>query len=173
MEPQAGPRRRPRRSSGAPADRASAPTLAAVHDQVAADDIIDALVGAALAVRANAYAPYSGYAVGAALLADDGTVYRGCNVENASYPAGICAERTALVNAVSAGRRAFIAIAVAVDGPQPASPCGICRQMLSEFAPQLRIIMATTDGQRIASDLAALLPSAFGQTDLGERPSLS
>jgi cytidine deaminase len=137
----------------------------------AVDD--DRLVAEALAARDNAYAPYSGYAVGSALLAADGTIFRGCNVENASYPAGICAERTALVSAVAAGRRSFVAIAVAVDGPRPAPPCGICRQMLSELAPQLLVIMATSDGQRTVSDMAALLPGAFSSLDLGERPSVS
>lgn len=128
------------------------------------------LIDEALAARANAYAPYSGFAVGAALLTEDGTIFRGCNVENASFPAGICAERSALISAVTAGQRAFQAIAVAVDGPRPSTPCGICRQVLAEFAPQMRVIMATTGGARAISDLALLLPGAFNAEDLGARP---
>lgn len=89
---------------------------------------------------AQAYIPYSHYPVGAALLAEDGRVFTGCNIENASYPATICAERVALVKAVSEGVRSFRALAVVTrDG---GTPCGVCRQMLSEFAPDLRIIMA-------------------------------
>jgi cytidine deaminase len=128
------------------------------------------LVDEALAARANAYAPYSGFAVGAALLTEDGTIFLGCNVENASFPAGICAERGALVSAVTAGQRSFQAIAVAVEGPRPSTPCGICRQVLAEFAPRLRVIMATTGGARAVSDLAALLPGAFSSVDLGAQP---
>jgi cytidine deaminase len=104
------------------------------------DAHIDALLTQALAVAGRAYIPYSHFAVGAALVATDGTVFLGCNVENASYPAGICAERTALVKAVSEGYQNFSLIVVVT--PTGGSPCGICRQMMMEFAPDLRVICA-------------------------------
>src|SRR5690606_13151928 len=103
-----------------------------------------ALVDAAIAAAQNAYVPYSHYPVGAALRTADGTIFTGCNVENASYPATICAERTALVKAVSEGQRQFDAIAVITD--TGGFPCGICRQVLFEFAPTLRVIIAKPDG---------------------------
>ncbi len=119
------------------------------------------LIAAAASAAERAYCPYSRYPVGAALEAEDGTVYAGCNVENAAYPAGICAERVALVKAVSEGRRRFTRLAVVTR--TGGAPCGICRQMLYEFAPDLRVIIADTAGQ-IAFDgaLSALLPLGFG-----------
>lgn len=125
------------------------------------DAAIQQLLEVAIAVTHNAYIPYSHYPVGAALRAVDGTVYSGCNVENAAYPATICAERTALVKAVSEGRREFDTIVVVTKNA--GSPCGTCRQMLYEFAPNLRVILADLDG-KIASDttLSALLPDGFG-----------
>ncbi|MCU0634134.1 MAG: cytidine deaminase [Gemmatimonadaceae bacterium] len=121
----------------------------------------DGLVDAARDAMTRAYAPYSGYRVGAALRARDGSVITGCNVENASYPAGICAERVALSAAVAQGHREFDAIAICVDAVTPASPCGICRQVLAEFAPQLVITSATTRGARREWTLDALLPVPF------------
>jgi cytidine deaminase len=126
----------------------------------------DELVVAATGVRERAYAPYSGYRVGAALLDDAGAVHVGCNVENAAYPAGVCAERVALVSAVAAGRRGFRAQAVVTDGDEPAAPCGLCRQALAEFAPALRIVLATIGGRRLAVGLDELLPLAFGPATL-------
>jgi cytidine deaminase len=125
------------------------------------DVAIEQLLEAAIAVTHNAYIPYSHYPVGAALRAVDGTVYSGCNVENASYPVTICAERTALVKAVSEGRRAFDLLVVVTKNA--GSPCGMCRQMLYEFSPNLRIILADLAGN-VASDttLSALLPDGFG-----------
>lgn len=123
------------------------------------------LINSALAVRENAYAPYSNYLVGAALLGTNGEVYTGCNVENASYPASICAERSALVQAVSAGQREFKGIAVATaDG---GSPCGICRQMLYEFAPTMPIIIVNQNGEVLLEQrLDDLLPHGFGPSNL-------
>jgi cytidine deaminase len=121
----------------------------------------EALVAAAHAAMLRAYAPYSRYRVGAALLADDGTIVPGCNVENASYPAGSCAERVALGAAVVEGHRAFTALALCVEGAAPAAPCGICRQALMEFAPGLRITSVTTGGARVDWTLAELLPAPF------------
>ena len=123
------------------------------------------LIQAAIAASANAYIPYSNYRVGAALLCADGEVYTGCNVESASYTPTICAERTALVKAISDGQRDFSAVAVVTrDG---GSPCGVCRQLLFEFSPQMTVIMADLDGlvrQRVT--LADLLPLGFGPTNL-------
>lgn len=119
------------------------------------------LIEAARVAMTRAYAPYSHYRVGAALETADGTVFLGCNVENASYPAGICAERTALSAAVAQGHRVFTAIAICVDGDAPATPCGICRQVLAEFAPSLPITSVTTGGAEQHWTLDALLPAPF------------
>jgi cytidine deaminase len=123
------------------------------------------LVQHAIQASERAYAPYSHYHVGAALLAADGTIYLGCNVENASYPAGICGERTALVKAVSEGARDFTAIAVATSNG--GFPCGICRQMLYEFAPDLIVIIADFEGRvHRTLRLRDLLPEGFGPRNL-------
>jgi cytidine deaminase len=129
----------------------------------------DQLVREAEAVRERAYAPYSGYRVGAALLGSDGRVHLGVNVENASYPAGLCAERSALAAAVSAGQRRFVALAVAVGGPLPGAPCGICRQALAEFGSDLRVVMVAVGGPRRTATLAELLPLPFGPAHLDGR----
>jgi cytidine deaminase len=105
---------------------------------------IEQLIQTARTYRDRAYAPYSHYQVGAALLGTDGTHYGGCNIENAAYPMCICAERTALVKAVSEGVKNFVAVAVVTrDG---GSPCGMCRQMMFEFAPDMLVIMADENG---------------------------
>lgn len=117
----------------------------------------------------NAYAPYSGFKVGAALLAENGAVYSGCNTENASYPAGICAERAALAAAVTAGERKFLKLAV-VGGKSGVitdfcTPCGICRQALSEFGGDTEILLF--DGGKIKKyRLSELLPESFGRDSL-------
>jgi cytidine deaminase len=132
------------------------------------------LIDAARAAREHAYAPYSGFRVGAALLAADGRVFTGANVENASSPAGICAERVALPQAVTAGARDFVAIAVVGDGDGPCTPCGVCRQTLHEFAPSLLVLAAGADGtlSRYVLD-RDLLPHAFGRASAaGDRPPL-
>ena len=109
--------------------------------------------------RANAYAPYSGYSVGAALLTSSGTVYSGCNVENAAIGLTICAERSAVVKAVSAGERDFDAIAVVTaDG---GTPCGACRQFLSEFGAHISVILADEHGHYTVTTVGDLLPDAF------------
>ncbi|MCA9606054.1 MAG: cytidine deaminase [Myxococcales bacterium] len=122
----------------------------------------DALEAAALAARDRAYAPYSRYRVGAALLTEDGDVYAGANVENASYGLCLCAERVAIAAAVTNGQSRFRAIVVATEGPRPAAPCGMCRQVMVEFPPsfEVRCISATSDA-RIETDVASLLPYAF------------
>lgn len=123
------------------------------------------LIAQAIDASQQAYAPYSNYPVGAALRATDGTVFKGCNVENAAYPATICGERTALVKAVSEGYRTFDVIVVATRNA--GSPCGICRQMLYEFAPDLHIVLVDFDGN-ITQEMALkdLLPLGFGPNDL-------
>jgi cytidine deaminase len=122
---------------------------------------------AALAARERAYAPYSHYLVGAALLGEDGHIYAGCNVENASYGLTVCAERTACVTMVAAGCRRLLAAVVATGGPAPGSPCGMCRQTLSEFGADdvpVRMLAAGEGGAvaaRAEGALGALLPGRF------------
>ncbi len=125
-----------------------------------------ALLAEAREAQARAYAPYSGFHVGAALRDADGVTWAGCNVENAAYPATICAERTAVVSAVAAGQRTFSAIAVVGSGDGPTTPCGTCRQVLFEFAPDLRVIAAGESGGVAVATLADLLPGGFGPVRL-------
>lgn len=125
------------------------------------------LVEAARAVRAKAYAPYSSYLVGAALSCDDGSIVVGCNVENASFGATICAERNAVLHAVAIGLRAFRACVVVTQGPEPAFPCGMCRQVLSEFARELPILLVgESTGARRVVMLSQIFPASFGADDL-------
>jgi len=127
--------------------------------------VTDALVESARAVQLRAYAPYSHFRVGCALEADDGRVFVGCNVENASYGLTICAERAAVCAAISAGARRLRRAVVVTDADPPAAPCGACRQVLSEFGRGLRV-----DGVGPASSvswtMAELLPAAFGPEQL-------
>jgi cytidine deaminase len=134
----------------------------------AIDSVIDwaGLEAAARAARENAYAPYSEYRVGAALLAEDGRVFAGCNVENASYGLCQCAERSAIGAAVAAGARRFVAIAVVTGGATPATPCGMCRQVLAEFPPRFPVRCVSIDGGVLETDTAALLPLGFGPSVL-------
>lgn len=120
----------------------------------------DILMEQARKAADQAYAPYSGFRVGAALLCEDGTVFTGCNVENSSYSLTICAERNAVFQAVSQGRRNFLALAIYVDDDEIFPPCGACRQVLAEFNPRLQILYANRLGS-ILSDLETLLPQAF------------
>lgn len=124
------------------------------------------LIALALAAREQAYCPYSHFAVGAALECADGTVYTGCNIENAAYPVGLCAERTAAAKAVSEGRRDFVRLAVAGSGADYCTPCGMCRQFLTEFAPQLEVLCVNRDGQAQRWTLDGLLPGSFGPKSL-------
>jgi len=125
------------------------------------------LVAAAFAAKQRAYAPYSGFSVGAALLHESGAVFSGCNIEAASYGNTVCAERTALVKAVSEGYRSgFTMLAVCADTDTFCTPCGICRQMLLEFAPDLTVLCAAKDGSYARYTLAELLPHSFSAADL-------
>ena len=128
---------------------------------------IEALLDAAREARENAYAPYSRYLVGAAVLTDDGEIFAGANVENASYPLSVCAERSAVQRAASEGARRLVAVAVVGSSPDgPAWPCGGCRQVLHEFGQDLRVISEDPAGMRHERELAELLPDAFGPEDL-------
>ncbi len=123
------------------------------------------LIDAAIAASQRAYIPYSNYRVGAALLAATGQVFGGCNIECVSFTPTVCAERTALFKAVSEGQRQFAAIAVVTR--DAGSPCGVCRQALYEFAPDLRVILADMDGKaHLVTTLRELLPHGFGPTRL-------
>lgn len=119
------------------------------------------LIEEAKKVRKRAYAPYSKFKVGAALMAKDGTVYTGCNVENSSFGLTLCAERAAVVKAISEGATEFTAIALMTHTDTPVSPCGACRQVLAEFNPDITVIMGNTAGEIIETTLSELLPSPF------------
>lgn len=126
-------------------------------------DVARDLLRRARDARGRAYAPYSGFRVGAALLTADGRVFDGCNVENASYGLTNCAERVAVGTAVAAGAREYAAIAIAgPDDPRPCAPCGACRQVLHEFAPDLLVVTPGEGGEPAVTTLRELLPGAFG-----------
>ena len=128
----------------------------------------DVLLRAARAAKKRAYAPYSSFRVGCALLAADGKVYLGANVENAAYSPSICAERVALPAAIVDGQRDLVAIAIVGDGQAPCTPCGVCRQVLFEFAPDLQVVCAADDGSVARYVLGRdLLPDGFGPENLG------
>lgn len=127
------------------------------------------LCAAAREMLSRAYAPYSHFPVGAALECEDGTVYTGCNVENAAYSPGCCAERTAVVKAVSEGHRRFRRIAITADSDRFCAPCGVCRQVLREFAPDLEVLLVNGKGEIKELTLPQLLPYSFGSEDLTER----
>ena len=125
----------------------------------------DRLMAEARAAASRAYAPYSKFAVGAALLGASGKIYTGCNVENASYGLTICAERVAVFHAVSQGERQFVAMGLSVPGA--GSPCGACRQVLHEFAPELKLFIGDEHGESVRQlFVRELLPGAFGPNDL-------
>lgn len=119
------------------------------------------LINMAFAALEQTYAPYSGFTVGAALECEDGSVFLGCNIENAAYGDTICAERVALFKAVSEGRRRFRRIAVAANSIAYCMPCGSCRQVLSEFSPDMEILSAREDGRYVSYRLSELLPKRF------------
>ena len=127
------------------------------------------LIELALKARENAYCPYSGFAVGAALLCQDGTIYTGCNIESSAYTPTVCAERTAFFKAVSEGKREFVCIAVAggrkdADLLPITTPCGVCRQVMMEFAPEMEVICLNGRGQAKSFRLRELLPYGFDQS---------
>lgn len=121
---------------------------------------------AALAAREQAYAPYSEFHVGAALLTEGGEIVTGCNVENASYGLSLCAERSAVARAVAEGHRHFTAIAVATPSDPPSPPCGLCLQTLAEFETDLKVVLVNAQGRRARLRLASLLPVRFRKENL-------
>ncbi len=129
-------------------------------------DLIERAIAEAMRVRLNAYAPYSKFLVGAVLVDTDGNMYAGCNVENASYGLTNCAERAAVAAATVAGRRDIVLCVVVTDTPRAASPCGACRQVLSECNPTMQVLCTTPHRDDHWSSLDELLPRAFGPNDL-------
>lgn len=127
----------------------------------------DELVRLAHRAMEGAYAPYSGFQVGAALEDEDGRRFTGCNVENASYPVTVCAERVALGTAVAAGARRFRRLAICSSGRRPASPCGMCRQALAEFGLDVEVVSVTPDGKHARWNLEDLLPESFSLRQTG------
>ncbi len=119
------------------------------------------LIEAATAVRKNAYAPYSKYLVGSAIESSDGRIFVGCNVENACYNSGFCAERAALTRAVSEGAKQFVRIVVVTQSDKAAAPCGACRQALAEFSLEMEVVMVNLTGDKKVMQLNQLLPEAF------------
>ena len=128
---------------------------------------IDQLIEEAKIAREKAYVPYSKFGVGAALLTKDGKVYHGCNIENAAYSMCNCAERTALFKAYSEGEREFILLAVVADTDRPCSPCGACRQVISELCPKgMKVVLTNLKGDIFETTSDELLPGAFTPEDL-------
>jgi len=126
------------------------------------------LLAQAEEAKRNSYSPYSGFRVGAALVTSEGKVFTGTNVESASYGATICAERTAVVKAISEGYREFEAMAVSSDAEEGSFPCGICRQFLAEFGLDIKIVTGKSAGEIRVHTVAELLPFAFTEEDMGQ-----
>jgi cytidine deaminase len=135
----------------------------------AEDRVLVVLRERAFAAMERAYAPYSNFRVGAALLASDGSISEGCNVENAAFPAGICAERSAVSAAVARGNRSFETILITTEAEDPTPPCGMCRQVLEEFSPRMSVVSVTRDGREARWTLDELLPKAFTPHSLDRR----
>jgi len=129
--------------------------------------VLESVIAQAKAARENAYAPYSGYRVGAALLGRSGRIYTGCNVENAVYPLCTCAERVAVVKAVSEGERQFVALAVVTENG--GAPCGSCRQTLREFGEDIVVLIADATGAYRETTVGQLLPDSFSSEDLQQK----
>ncbi len=129
---------------------------------------VQKLINVAKAAMQRAYAPYSNFPVGAALITKDGRIYSGCNVENASYGLTCCAERVAIFKAVADGVTDFQALAVIGDTKTPCSPCGACRQVMAEFAPDMEVYIANNAGDYIKTNVRELLPARFDQEILGD-----
>ncbi|WP_245857216.1 cytidine deaminase [Petrotoga miotherma] len=128
-------------------------------------NIVEKLYEEAMKTRENAYAPYSNFKVGACLLSNDGEIFSGCNVENASYGLSICAERNAIFSAVAKGKREFKAMLIVAQGEAPVKPCGACRQVMAEFG-DFDVYLANTKGKIEKTKVSELLPNAFGPKDL-------
>ena len=124
------------------------------------------LILSAIKAKEKSYSPYSKFRVGASVLCADGKIYGGANIENASYPCGICAERSAIVHAMANGEKDFVAMAIVSDAEKFTYPCGICRQFLSEFNNNLEIILAKNKDDYTITTLSDLLPNAFDKNDM-------
>jgi cytidine deaminase len=122
---------------------------------------IEKLMEKAKKVRKNAYAPYSGFKVGSAVLTNDGKIFTGCNIENASFGLSVCAERIALFKAISMGYKDFQAIAIICNSEKPCTPCGACRQVMIEFSPEMDVIMCNLHSKIIIKKAKQLIPDAF------------
>jgi cytidine deaminase len=133
----------------------------------------DALRQAAIDISQNAWCPYSGFAVGASLLAVDGRIFSGCNVENASYGLTVCAERNAIGQAVAAGCREFQALLIFTATQQPTTPCGACRQVITEFAPDIDVISVCDGPNEIQVSMRELLPRSFGPHNFDQTSRLT
>jgi cytidine deaminase len=131
----------------------------------------DPLIVAAIDARTRAFAPYSHFAVGAAVEAEDGTIVAGCNVESASYGLTMCAERVAVFAGVARGYHRFTRVAVVTDTATPTPPCGACRQLLWEFAPDAEVLLANLSGSMVRYTVRELIPHAFDARQLGEARS--
>ncbi len=143
---------------------------AGTANDIKVDDVnLGFLLIAATDARSRAYAPYSAFPVGAAVLTESGAVYGGCNVESASYPLGCCAERVAIYKAVSDGHRRITCVLVITDTTPPAAPCGGCRQVIHEFGPDAEVICTNLSGNVRATDMPTLLPFGFGGSELPPR----
>ncbi len=123
------------------------------------------LIAAAREARMRAHAPYSRFKVGAAIVSEDGEIFSGCNVENASYGATLCAERNAVTAAVAAGHQSFTAIAIVTSSSPPAPPCGLCLQVMAEFCSELSVLLANPKGEVVRTRLSRLLPRPFSPRD--------
>jgi cytidine deaminase len=130
--------------------------------------VTDKLIAAATEARAKAFAPYSRFQVGAAVEAEDGTLVPGCNVESASYGLTLCAERVAVFSGVARGYHCFKRVAVVTDTATPTPPCGACRQILWEFAPDAEVLLANLRGDVVKYTVRELIPGAFDAKQLGE-----
>ncbi len=127
---------------------------------------LSALITAATKAREQAWAPYSQFQVGAALLTNGGEIFTGANVENSSYGLAVCAERIAVFKAVTAGRKEFEAIVIVTDTPTPSPPCGACLQVMSEFAPRLQVHMVNLNGRSESKRLDEMMPFGFSKSYL-------
>jgi len=149
-------------------ERAGTESGSSASTAVEDDPRVERLIPHAIVAMRRAYAPYSHFRVGAALLTRSGEVYLGCNVENASYPAGICAERGAVMAAIARGERHFELLVIATEAEDPTPPCGLCRQVLAEFAPTLPIVSVVHDGLTRRWTMDELLPNPFLPESLRE-----
>jgi len=125
------------------------------------------MLDAARSALANSHSPYSGFRVGAAVLTSSGKVFGGCNVENASFPVSLCAERGAIATAVAAGEKQLDAVLIVTDSTTPCPPCGMCRQALAEFGEEMAVVLVAVDGRLQEHSLRDLLPESFGPDFLG------